>query len=210
MGERLGAISSDKVIPDQDAVALRQADALPSTPRQRVSINRITPYVLTSTWQNINFGNNSPLDMNTFIDGGRYDFTNLKFIANPATSMEQQYTIQLYMKFTHKERPVTIEFRYVVPRPAEQGGDFYFPFPDTDKAVILKRISKVSSFNVAGIPIGEDTSVLTEHVTRIDLLPIGTALKAYGARLQMRTQQTITTVANRPRLTDCYLFIVPQ
>lgn len=207
---KLGEILSDQDVPIQDVLAMRAADALPSTPRQRVSINRTTPYVLTSTWQNINFGNNSTLDMNTYQDGGRYDFSALKFIANPATSGEQQYQILMNMKITHKERPVTVEFRFLIPRPAGEGGDFLFPFPDTDKSVILTRQPKIPLFNLAGVPIGEDVSTYTSHARFVEFLPISTALKTYGARLQMRTQETIATAANRPRLIDCYAFIIPS
>lgn len=206
---RLGEIKSNEQLPEtgaEEILEMRTADMLPANPRQRVSIDRSNPYVLSQTWQDIQFGNYAPSDKNTFPEPGRYDLVNHKFIANPHSEEEQQYYIMLYAKFTHKQRPVNIEFRYVVPRPS---GDYYFPFPDSDKAVILHSIPKVYTFNASGLPKAEDTSLLVAHTTRTDLLPVGSSMREYGARLQMRTQENITNVANRPKLVDCYAFILP-
>ncbi len=183
----------------------RLQDTLPSGPRQRISIDTTLPYTLTSTWQNISFGQNSVRDVSSFPAPGRYDFTGLKFIASPSMTAAQQYYIHMYMKLTHKQRPVTIQFRYGVPTPTE----IPFPFPDTGGIVTICRKERILTGGLLGVLLGEDTAVYEEHHTRTDLIPIGTNLMMYGIRMQMRIVETISTVANRPKLTDCYAFIVP-
>jgi hypothetical protein len=209
-------------IPDPDLSGVvqkyeRTEDLLPSTPRQRVSINTVIPITLTDQWQNINFGNFSPLDMSTFPAPGRYDFVNLKFVANPTSQSEQLYYIKLYAKITHKQRPVTILYRYVVPRPVEEGGDFLFPLPGSDKYSIVGSADKKYTGGLAGnllaignLSLTEDTNTYPMHFERFDPLPISQILKTYGARIQMRTLETIASAANRPKVTDCYAFILAQ
>lgn len=209
------ADSAAKLTVDTSGLITKQErldDKLPSSPRQRISIDTTMPYTLTSTWQNISFGQNSARDISTFPAPGRYDFNSLKFIASQDMAAEQQYYIHMYMKVTHKQRPVTVQFRYVVPAPT----DIPFPFPDGDGLVTIFRAQKVFTGGLLGnlVAIGnlsltEDTTVLTEHHTRTDLVPIGMNLRQYGIRMQMRTVETISTAANRPKLTDCYAFIIP-
>lgn len=186
----------------------RAQDMMAATPRQRVSINRSTPMVLTGDWQTIPFVEGaSASDTNTF-PAPRYDFANQKVMANPATSWEQSYifSLDLAVQLNAANTGAKLSVRFVVPRPAPQGGPAYFPLPES-----LGRVD---------LP---DQIVAPAGAVHFDYVVYSNAaVRAYGAQIQIRATSyqlssggllgglvgaltASPTGNNRPTLTDAVL-----
>lgn len=178
----------------------RQDDMFQATPRQRVSMNRATPLVLTGAWQTVPFAEyGNPRDRNSF-PTNRYDYANQLILANPETDYEQAY--QLSMDFgvalNAANTYIKLALRFEVPAPTPM----YFPLPDS-----LGRLDLPDQLVSPSGSVHADYTVYSAEPIRL-----------YGARLQIRATgyrlnsgllgnlvgvvTTILTGTDRPTLTD--------
>lgn len=192
-----------------DAITMsqREADMVPATPRQRISFNRTTPLTLTGTWQDFPFVQTSQFDVTTF-PSTRYDFTNKKLIANPNANYDQIYrvSLDLAVKPNSTSDAVKIQIRFVVPRPAGEGGQITFPLPESLGYIELP--DELSGTTVTGLHFDYD-------------VPTNSIIRQYGAYVQINYRSyrmnanlltgllsTVSTILNgtqRPQLTDAVL-----
>lgn len=136
---------------------------LAGAPRLRVNApyTKSSPLTLTNSWQKINFGGSSSLNVNTFPMSNDnqnrmiyWDNTAGKF--KFMTEIDRNYGFSLFIKTTSSSllnltnlSMATIQIQFVVPGGGPNGTDYKFPFPDDEDAepgLDLNLVNAVSPY----------------------------------------------------------------
>lgn len=162
---------------------------LPADPRIRVTL--ASPFVLSATWQRIDFGGSSALNLNTFptvanVQLIRWD-TEAKLFRFTAAS-DRNTSVQVFYRVTADADACAVQARFVVPAGGVIQNPIYFPFPES--------IGRVDLCHLAAGEEWANEKEITTYATA--------AARLNGLGVEIRTRSTAATY---PTLNDCILTI---
>lgn len=155
----------------------------------RLRVNRTTPLVLSTTWQDVAFNGTSPRNANTFgkdpVTGRNmvfYDTATNLFRFYEIYDMNYGVTLYLNISSTVVSTGLTVQYRLLVPNGGGAGVNTSFPFPESVGYADVGYVGmKLGSMMLPAVPIA---------------MYLSGPIKTNGIKLQLRISDTIIGIGN--------------